>query len=160
MPLFCYTASMYSWIKADGSVLKTRTIKEFSEISGFSPQMSRVLACGTRGRIRGWCSTARRAKRQRDRFTLVLTNTITGASKILGSSVKKFAKDHGLCLNELSRLVNGRSRMYRGWILQKTLDAISGNPADAHFQKCAMSRPQNKSRSTVIVACPMALPAT
>ena len=124
---------MYSFISSSGQVIKTKTIKEFSEISGLSPQMSRVLACGTRGRVRGWCSTARRAKRQRDRFTLVLTNTFTGASKILGPSVKKFAKEHHLCLNELSRLVNGRSRMYRGWILQKTLDAINGNPADAHF---------------------------
>ncbi len=124
---------MYKWFNSGGDTICTTRIREFSDLSGLSPQMCRVLACGIRGRLGGFCSTARRAKRQRERFTLVLTNTITGESKILGPSLKQFAKNHCLCLNELSRLVNGRFQMYRGWALQKTLDAINTNVAEAHF---------------------------
>jgi hypothetical protein len=126
---------MYSWINQDGSVLQTDTIKQFCEISGFCPSSARTLAAGIRGRLRGWCSTAKRAKKQRDRFTLVLVHTPTGVRKFLGPSVKKFAKEHGLCLNELSRLINRRSRKYRGWILQRTLDAIDGNTADSILEE-------------------------
>jgi hypothetical protein len=120
---------MYQWLKSDGSVLQTDTIKQFCEISGFSASSARTLASGIRGRLNGWCSTASRAKKQRDRFTLVLVHTATGVRKLLGPSVKKFAKENGLCLNELSRLINRRSRKYRGWILQRTLDAIDSNAA-------------------------------
>lgn len=97
--------------------------------------MARTLAAGVRYRLCGWCSTSKKAKvrKARDRFLTVLTNTDTGESKNLGPSVKKFAKENGLCLNEVSRLVNGRSLMYRSWVLQKTLDAANGHTADAHF---------------------------
>jgi len=120
---------MYQWLKSDGSLLETETIKQFCEVSGFSASSARTLAAGIRGRLNGWCSTARRARKQRDRFTTVLVNTKTGEKKWLGPTVKRFAMDHGLCLNELSRLINRRSRMYRGWILQRTLDAIDSNAA-------------------------------
>ena len=58
----------------------------------------------------------------------VLVNTRTGERSILGPSVKKFARDHGLCLNELSRLINGHSFIYRHWVLEKTQEAANLNP--------------------------------
>jgi hypothetical protein len=124
---------MPSFINSEGNTITTRTIKEFQTLANMPYCLARALALGKRGRLRGWCSTAKRAKRQRERFMTVLVHKDTGVSKILGQSVKKFARDHGLCLNELSRLVNGKCVMYRGWILKSTLDAMSGNPADAHF---------------------------
>ena len=54
----------------------------------------------------------------------VLVNTRTGEKSILGPSVKNFAKDRGLSLQGLSELVNGRVRIYRHWVLEKTLDAV------------------------------------
>ena len=124
---------MYSWIKSDGSVLRTDTIKQFCDISGFCPSMARTLASGVRYRLCGWCSGSKKARvrKARDRFLTVVVNTATGDRRILGPSVKRFATEHGLCLNELSRLVNGRCLMYRGSVLQKTLAAANGNLADA-----------------------------
>lgn len=127
---------MYQWLKSDGSVLHA-TIKQFCEISGFSPSMARTLASGVRYRLRDFCSNSKKpkVKKARDRFTTALVNTKTGEKKWLGPSVKKFARDHGLCFNELSKLVNGHSLQYRSWVLQKTLDAADGYLAYEHFQK-------------------------
>lgn len=60
----------------------------------------------------------------------VLVNTKNGEAKILGPSVKKFAKDHGLSLQGLSELVNGRVQVYRHFVLGKTLDAVDANSPD------------------------------
>ena len=119
---------MYSWLKSDGTVLQTDTIKQFCEITGFRPDMARTLASGVRYRLCGWCSTSKKPKvrKARERFTTVLVNTKTGEKKWLGPSVKQFARDHGLCFNELSQLINGHALGYRSWVLQKTLDAANG----------------------------------
>jgi hypothetical protein len=62
----------------------------------------------------------------------VLVNTQTGERSIIGQTVKAFAQEHHLCLNELSKLVNGRKLRYRNWVLERTLLAaalgdIAGN---------------------------------
>ncbi len=63
-----------------------------------------------------------------------LVNTKTKETFVLGRSVKHFAKEHGLCFNELSKLVNGHKLMYRGWCLQKTLEAAAfSHVAYVHF---------------------------
>lgn len=131
----CYTIRMYQWLKADGSVLRTDTIKQFCEISGFSPSMARTLACGKRARLRGFCSTHPRAKRFRERFTTTLINIWTGERKILGPSVKKFAKDNGISLSECSLLINRKSLCIRGWMLERTWEAANPHAADSIFQK-------------------------
>jgi hypothetical protein len=124
---------MHRFISPTGEIIKTRSIKEFAEKYDFSPSMARSLACGYRSRLKGFCSTSPRAKKERMRFMTVLINTQTGERSILGPSVKKFATDHGLCFNELSKLVNGHKLMYRGWVLEKTLNLANGHVADRNI---------------------------
>ena len=63
----------------------------------------------------------------------VLFNAKTGEKSIIGQTVSNFAKAHGLCKNELYKLVNGRKPIYRNWMLQKTHDAAFSQIADADF---------------------------
>jgi len=118
---------MYSWINSEGQTIKTKSISEFASAYGFSPSMARSLACGSRARLRGWCSGSNKpkVKKHRARFTTVLVNTKTGERCILGQSVKSFAKKHGLSLQGFSELVNGRVPIYRHWALEKTLKAAA-----------------------------------
>lgn len=116
---------MYRWINSQGETIKTRTIREFAETYNFSIGCARILHSGHRSRMSGFCSVDKKAKKERERFMTVLVNTKTGERGILGPSVKKFAKDHGLSLNGLSELVNARVPIYRHWVLGRTLDAIS-----------------------------------
>jgi len=61
-----------------------------------------------------------------------LVNTQTGERAIAGQTVKGFAGRHDLCLNELSKLVNGRS--YRHWVLERSLlAAAQGHLAGSIF---------------------------
>ena len=112
---------MYSWINSEGQTIKTDTIAEFARKYNFPPSMARTLACGKRARLRGFCSTHPRAKKFRDRFTTTLINLNTGEKKILGPSVKKFARDHDLSLQGFSELINRRVLLYRGWTLESSV---------------------------------------
>lgn len=119
----------YKFINSNGELIKTRTIKEFSERYSMSYSLAKSLHCGLRVRIGGFCSTSPKpkARKYRRRFLTKLVNTKTAEECILGPSVKKFAVDHGLSLQGLSELVNGRVHIYRNWVLKKTLEAASLN---------------------------------
>lgn len=117
---------MYRWIDSTGQVVKTRTIKEFSEKYSMSYRSARALASGARSKIKGWCSTSRKAKRARKRFTTRLVNPKTGQSEIVGQSAKAFAKRHGICYNDVVKLLNGHKIMVRGWALERTLELAHG----------------------------------
>src|SRR4051812_47932606 len=118
---------MYRWIHESGETITTNTVKEFASKYGVRDSIARSLACGSRTRYRQWCSTSPRAKRQRQRFTTVLVNTKTGERSYLGRSVKHFAREHGLCFNVLSKLINGHKIGYRGWYLEETLRLATGH---------------------------------
>jgi len=126
---------MCRWLNSKGEIIKTRTIREFADRYGLTIDSARNLHSGHRSRIRGFCSLAPRAKKERDRFMMVLVNTKSGERSILGPSVKQFAKDRGLSLQGLSELVNGTVFVYRHWVLAKTLDAISSDMPVKSFQK-------------------------
>jgi len=117
---------MYSWINSNGESIKTKTLAEFARKYDFPLSMARHLAAGMRSRLRGWCSTSKKpkVKKHRERFMTRLVNTKTGETAILGPSVKKFARDHGLSLQGLSELVNGHVAMYRGYMLQTTHELL------------------------------------
>jgi hypothetical protein len=123
---------MYSFITSTGDIVKTMTIAEFARKFNFPPSMARTLACGVRARLRGFCSTHPRAKRFRDRFTTPLINIWTGERKILGPSVKKFAKDNGISLSECSLLINRKSLCIRGWMLERSWKAANLHAADGN----------------------------
>lgn len=103
---------MYSFLDNTGNVIKTRSVREFSDRHSLPYKSALSLASGRRARLCGYCSTHPRAKKLRERFTTTLLNLKTGERKILGPSVKKFAKDHDLSLQGLSELVNRRVLAY------------------------------------------------
>src|SRR4051812_12750272 len=80
----------FSFISPTGEIVWTSSIKAFAETAQMSHAVARQLACGDRTRIHGWCSTARKAKRQRERFLMGLIAP-DGSRHILGRSVKHFA---------------------------------------------------------------------
>ena len=112
---------MYRWIDSRGEVINTRTIKEFSESANMPYRSARALATGYRSKIKGWCSTSRKAKPARQRFTTRLVNTKTGQSEIVGPSAKAIAKRIGVCYNDLVKLLNGHKIMVKGWAMEQTL---------------------------------------
>ena len=116
---------MYSFISPQNQVIKAKSIRAFSDQYGFHYDNAKSLACGLRHTIRGWCSTHKRARLKRKRFRTVLVNMKTGERSILGQTVKGFAKAHGLCMNELSKLVNRRKVAYRHWVMEATLKAAN-----------------------------------
>src|SRR3954452_12232432 len=111
---------MYRWINESGETVRTSTVREFCDLAGISHGNARNLACGHRTRHGPWCSTAPKARRQRERFLTGLVNTRTGERFILGRSVKHFANTHGLSFRGLSTLVNGSCVAWNGWVLEKT----------------------------------------
>lgn len=121
---------MYRFISPTGEVIKTKTVRQFSILTGLRYSNCKTLACGVRSTMSGFCSTHPRAARRRKRFTTVLFNTKTGATRVIGSSVKKCAEELGLCLSELSKLVNRRQIAYRGWVLLDTWQAAHADVAD------------------------------
>ena len=115
---------MFSFISPQNQLVKTKTLKEFTTLSGMKMNCARSLSCGRRSRNHGWLSTHRKARRQRDRFFTVLVNTVTGESMMVGDSIKARAKEHGLAHNALVQLVNGHRFIYRHWVLDKTLQIV------------------------------------
>ena len=108
-------------------------LDEFVATYRFPREQAKLLMKGERTRLRGWCSTSKRAKRQRERFMTVLVNMKTNERFVLGRSVKAFAREHNLCFNELSKLVNGHKILYRGFCLAKTLNVAHSNLACSIF---------------------------
>ncbi len=56
----------------------------------------------------------------------VLVQPQSGKREILGHTVLAFAKKHGLCTNEVHKLVLGRKLIYRGWMLETTHQVAHG----------------------------------
>jgi hypothetical protein len=115
---------MFTLISPTGEFITTKSVIEFSEKFNFSRASAQALARDRRSRIRGWCSTHRKATRHRLRFMTKLFHLPTGQECILGQSISAFAKKHGLCMNELWKLVNGHKIAYRGWITKATRDVF------------------------------------
>lgn len=111
----------YSFISPQNQIIRTKTIKEFSDQYSVSYRSARALASGFRSKIKGWCSTSPKAKRARKRFTTRLVNTKTGRIEIVGQSAKSCAKRMGVCYNDLVKLLNGHKIMIRGWAMEQTM---------------------------------------
>jgi hypothetical protein len=123
---------MYRWINSKGETVRTKTVKAFAEKYGFTHDTAYQLSCGSRARLRGWCSTSKKpkAKKYRERFLTKLVNMKTGETAILGPSVKKFARDRGLSLQGFSELVNRRVAFYRNWTLAATAEILNLHTPD------------------------------
>lgn len=118
----------YKWISPTGEVVTTKTTREFADRYGFRASNARSLACGHFKRLNGWCSGHRSAGKTRARFLTQLVNTSQQKSDIVGASVTGFASRHGLCANEVYKLLTGKSICYRGWTLAKTRELIAQVP--------------------------------
>jgi hypothetical protein len=117
---------MFSLISPTGEIIRKKTVKELMDVTGFRESNLRSLLCAHFKRFCGWCSMHLRARKARARFTTVLVNIDTGERSILGQTVTAFAKKHGLCKNELYRLINYRSIVYRGWMMERTYNLTHG----------------------------------
>ena len=122
---------MFKFISPQGQVVKTKSLRDFAVQHSLPYSHVKDLNCGIMKRYRGWLSTHPSARKYRKRFLTVLVNTLTGERCILGQAVTRFAKAHGLCLSELSKLVNGHKFMYRHWCLESTLQLTQSDVADS-----------------------------
>ena len=66
---------MYTFISPKGEIVKTKTIKEFSEKYQFNYNNAVQLNCGFSARMNGWCSTHPKAKKKRQRFIDTIQGT-------------------------------------------------------------------------------------
>lgn len=112
---------MFRFISPQGAVVKTKTIKEWAQMTGIRESNARSLACGYLKRFKGWCSTHRRAKRHRKRFTTELVHA-SGRRAIIGQSVVAFCKVHNLSTGHVHKLLSGERLFYRGWCKASTLE--------------------------------------
>ena len=136
---------MHSWINSQGEIIKTRTIKEFAQMAGIRESNARSLACGHFKRFKSWCSTHRRAKRHRKRFTTALVNTHTEQKCIIGPSVTSFCRAHNLSTGHVHKLLAGEKLFYRGWCLASVLDLTQAQnviPAVQFQNKATMPHPK------------------
>jgi hypothetical protein len=123
---------MYRFINSEGTVVKARKLTVFASQYGLRYSSVKSLACGWRKTLHGFCSTSKRAKKARERFTTVLVNTSTGERLILGQRLREFARTHGLSVHGLTELVQGHVKMYRHWALEKTMEAAC-SPAPLEY---------------------------
>lgn len=143
---------MHTWIDKDGNLVKTRTIKEFAQLAGLRESNARSLACGHFKRFKNWCSTHRRAKRHRKRFTTALVHCLTGRRAIIGQSVTAFCRAHNLSTGHVHKLLAGEKLFYRGWCLASTLEltqAQSPTPA-VYTQNIGTPMPHPKFPDAVL----------
>jgi len=122
---------IYKFYSPEGKLAKTKSLLHFAVQHSLPYSHVKDLNCGIMKRYRGWLSTHKSARKYKKRFLTVLVNTRTGERCILGQAVTRFAKAHGLCLSELSKLINGRKICYRGWCLESTLKLTQSGVADS-----------------------------
>jgi len=125
--------TMRKFISPTGEVVKTKTIKEFSDKYGLEPVGARMLACGMLKSFHGWMSFHPKAKKKRKRIMTKLINVQTYAEETLGNTVRAFADKHNLCSYEVCNLLTGKRFIYKNWVLRKTYDNVNKSFSDANF---------------------------
>jgi hypothetical protein len=111
---------MYQWTNSQGETIKTKTIADFSRMTGIRYSNSKSLACGLHQTLHGWLSP-KAPKKRCLRFNTVLKNIRTGEDAIIGQSVTSFARAHGLSTANLHRVLLGKKICYKNWCLNNTL---------------------------------------
>lgn len=118
---------MYSWTHSKGTVLRTKTIAEFSRQTGMRYSNAKSLACGCYQTFKGWLSPKAPRKR-RKRFQTVLVNILTKERVIVGANLTALAQKLGVSMNELWKVVNSYEGTLgiKGWTLESTLRLAHG----------------------------------
>ena len=111
----------YKFIHQTGAIVETRTIAEFSRLTGMRYSNAKSLACGHYQTLHGWLSP-NAPKKRRKRFTTVLRNIRTNERAIVGKSITSFAAHHDVCMNDVWKVVNGEKLAAKGWVLEKSLE--------------------------------------
>ena len=148
---------MYRWIDKDNNTVTTNTVKEFAQMTGMRESNARSLACGHFKRFKNWCSTHRRAKRHRKRFTTELVHTFSGRKAIIGKSVVAFCRAQNLSTGHVHKLLSGEKLFYRGWCLAATLELAQAQdivPAFRPENIDTKPHPKFSDATVVIVARP------
>lgn len=120
----------YTWIGPDGGKFTTRSVREFSELTGLRYSNCTSLACGHFQTLHGYTSMHPKAKKRRERITTVLVNLHTGQREMLGTAITSFAARHNVCGNDICKLLNGHKIAVKGWVLEKTFKLTQAAIAD------------------------------
>lgn len=124
---------MFTFINSNGEYITVNSIREFCEKYDVPRTNAYRLASGNQGHAGGWFSTHPKAKKKVQRCLTKLINIYTGEVKILGESIHHFARSHNLCVMELSRVINQKHLIYKGWTLKKAYDNIAEMRAYNNF---------------------------
>jgi hypothetical protein len=118
---------MYSWTNSQGQTIRTKTIADFSRMTGIRYSNAKSLACGIQQTLRGWLSP-KAPKKRRQRFNTVLRNIRTGERVIVGAAITSLAKQIGVCENDLWKVVNGYDGKLaiKGWTLERSWESAFG----------------------------------
>lgn len=111
----------YKFINSNGEVIQTRTIAEFSRLTGMRYSNAKSLACGHYQTLHGWLSP-KAPKARKTRFTTVLRNIRTNERAIVGKSITSFAAHHNVCMNDIWKVVNGEKLASKGWALEASVE--------------------------------------
>lgn len=111
----------YKFIHSSGAIVETRTIAEFSRLTGMRYSNAKSLACGHYQTLQGWLSP-KASKVRKKRFTTVLHNLRTHERALVGKSLTSFATHHDVCMNDIWKIVNGEKLAAKGWVLEKSLE--------------------------------------
>jgi hypothetical protein len=123
---------MYRWQHSiDNVKLETRTIREFSDLTGMRYSNAKSLACGHYQTLNGWLSP-KAPKARKKRFQTVLRNFTTNERVSIGASLTALSKRIGVGMNDLWKVVNGYGGKLaiKGWMLESTYQLAQGDLAD------------------------------
>jgi len=124
----------YKWLSPNGDIIKTKTIREFANLTGMRYSNARSLACASLLSLHGYVAVHPKTKAKRKRMLTELLNTRTGQRQRLGCSAKEFAAKNGICKSELHKLLCGRKISIRDWTLASTADLLA-QPAVPEIHK-------------------------
>lgn len=119
---------MYHWVNSKGMTIKTKSIKEFSDLTGIRYSNARSLASGHYLSLHGYSAVHPKTRKKRKRMLLELVNTRTHERVRLGGNVARFSAERGICKSELHKLCCGRKIAIRDWTLASTADLLAQAP--------------------------------
>lgn len=116
----------------NNQIVKHKSLKKLSEITGLSYNSMCSLSVGRRFRLNGWVRTTGKHKKKAERLfeTHTLVNLETGEEVYIWKCVRKFAKERELMPQGLSALINGQRHSYKNWVTKSTYNILYRQTAD------------------------------
>lgn len=122
-------------IGPNNEVVKNKSLKKLSSITGLSYASIASLSAGRRFNLNGWIRISGRDKKKAKEFIArhTLINLKTNERVFVWINLKSFAKERELSYLRLHRLIEGSRTMYKDWITKKTFDLLYDNLPEKNF---------------------------